>query len=172
MELEKPPEIHGSAKRVGERRGLVLIHTGDGKGKSTAAFGLALRAHGRGKPVAIYPFMKVPPARFGEHRMFEQLGIPVVGLGERSPPRSSRAASAGASSASTRAGSARASAGVDYDERFLARLPAGVCLCGEGGEFHSFVLRAPGFAKPLAIRNGAQQRVLAAPPLAVRLALP
>jgi cob(I)alamin adenosyltransferase len=82
MDIEKPPETHGSAKPEGERRGLVLIHTGDGKGKSTAAFGLALRAHGRGKPVAIYQFMKVPSARFGEHRMFEQLGIPIVGLGD------------------------------------------------------------------------------------------
>lgn len=60
----------------------MLVHTGDGKGKSTAAFGLALRAHGRGKPVRIYQFMKVPTARFGEHRMFEQLGIPIEGLGD------------------------------------------------------------------------------------------
>ena len=82
MEIGNPPETHGSAKREGVRRGLVLVHTGDGKGKSTAAFGLALRAHGRGKPVAIYQFMKVPSARFGEHRMFEQLGIAIVGLGD------------------------------------------------------------------------------------------
>ena len=82
MEIEKPPETHGSARREGARRGLVLIHTGDGKGKSTAAFGLALRANGCGKPVAIYQFMKVPSARFGEHRMFELLGIPIVGLGD------------------------------------------------------------------------------------------
>ena len=43
-----------------ERRGLLIVNTGDGKGKSTAAFGLALRAHGRGKTVKIYQFMKVP----------------------------------------------------------------------------------------------------------------
>ena len=60
----------------------MLVHTGDGKGKSTAAFGLALRAHGRGKAVQIYQFMKVPSARFGEHRVFEQLGVPIVGLGD------------------------------------------------------------------------------------------
>ena len=82
MDIETPPEHCGSDKRMGERRGLVLVHTGDGKGKSTAAFGLALRAHGRGKPVAIYQFMKVPSARFGEHRMFEQLGLPIIGLGD------------------------------------------------------------------------------------------
>jgi cob(I)alamin adenosyltransferase len=82
VEIETPPEHCGSSKREGARRGLVIVHTGDGKGKSTAAFGLALRAHGRGKAVAIYQFMKVPSARFGEHRMFEQLGLPIVGLGD------------------------------------------------------------------------------------------
>jgi len=64
------------------KKGLLIVNTGDGKGKSTAAFGLALRAHGRGKPVRIFQFMKVPSARFGEHRMFEQLGIPIEGLGD------------------------------------------------------------------------------------------
>ncbi len=52
------------------------------QGKSTSAFGLALRAHGRGKAVKIFQFMKVPTARFGEHRMFEQIGIPIEGLGD------------------------------------------------------------------------------------------
>ena len=35
-----------------------------------------------GKTVKIFQFMKVPSARFGEHRMFEQLGIPIEGLGD------------------------------------------------------------------------------------------
>ena len=82
MQIETPPTERGSPKAEGERRGLVLVHTGHGKGKSTAAFGLALRAHGRGKPVQIYQFMKVPSARFGEHRVFEQLGVPIIGLGD------------------------------------------------------------------------------------------
>ena len=73
MQIETPPTEKPYEKAEGERRGLVIVNTGDGKGKSTAAFGLALRAHGRGKAVKIYQFMKVPSARFGEHRAFEWL---------------------------------------------------------------------------------------------------
>ncbi|MDB5778864.1 MAG: cob(I)yrinic acid a,c-diamide adenosyltransferase [Polaromonas sp.] len=82
MQIETPPSEKPYDKPEGELRGLVIVNTGDGKGKSTAAFGLALRAHGRGKAVKIYQFMKVPSARFGEHRMFEQVGIPIEGLGD------------------------------------------------------------------------------------------
>ena len=81
MDIVAPPTQPGP-KAGGPRRGLVIVHTGHGKGKSTAAFGLALRAHGRGKAVKIYQFMKVPSARFGEHRVFEQLGVPIEGLGD------------------------------------------------------------------------------------------
>jgi cob(I)alamin adenosyltransferase len=81
MDIVAPPTAP-SPKAQGERRGLLIVHTGHGKGKSTAGFGLALRAHGRGKAVKIYQFMKVPSARFGEHRIFEQLGIPIEGLGD------------------------------------------------------------------------------------------
>jgi cob(I)yrinic acid a,c-diamide adenosyltransferase (EC 2.5.1.17) len=82
MQIETPPTEKRYEKPEGERRGLVIVNTGDGKGKSTAAFGLALRAHGRGKAVKIFQFMKVPTARFGEHRMFEQIGLPIEGLGD------------------------------------------------------------------------------------------
>ena len=86
MQIETPPSAKPYEKPEGERRGIVIVNTGDGKGKSTAAFGLALRAHGRkhvhGKDVKIFQFMKVPTARFGEHHMFEQIGIPIEGLGD------------------------------------------------------------------------------------------
>jgi len=82
MHIETPPTEKPYDKALGERRGLIIAYTGDGKGKSTAAFGLALRAHGRAKAVKIFQFMKVPTARFGEHRMFEHLGIPIEGLGD------------------------------------------------------------------------------------------
>jgi cob(I)alamin adenosyltransferase len=39
-------------------RGLLMVHTGPGKGKTTAAMGLALRMLGRGRPVAVVQFIK------------------------------------------------------------------------------------------------------------------
>ncbi|MBK6868045.1 MAG: cob(I)yrinic acid a,c-diamide adenosyltransferase [Burkholderiales bacterium] len=86
MQIETPPTEKRYDRPEGERRGLIIVNTGDGKGKSTAAFGLALRAFGRqhvhGKQVKIFQFMKVPTARFGEHRMFEQIGLSIEGLGD------------------------------------------------------------------------------------------
>lgn len=82
MDIQNPPTEAPQQQEKAERRGLLIVNTGDGKGKSTAAFGLAMRAQGRGKTVKIYQFMKVPSARFGEHRTFEKLGLPIEGLGD------------------------------------------------------------------------------------------
>ena len=59
--------------------------------------------------------------------------------------------------------------GADYDAALLARLPHDVCPCGEGGEFHTVVIDAPGFAHELPVTNGPQQLVASVPPLAPTL---
>jgi cob(I)alamin adenosyltransferase len=79
---EIPPVTKPYDRPTGERRGLLIVNTGDGKGKTTAAIGLAVRAHGRGKAIRFFQFMKISVARYGEHRALEQIGIPIEGLGD------------------------------------------------------------------------------------------
>jgi cob(I)alamin adenosyltransferase len=54
-------------------KGLVQIYTGDGKGKTTAALGLALRAAGQGNKVLIYQFLKPPHLNTGERAAISML---------------------------------------------------------------------------------------------------
>lgn len=64
-----------------ERKHATQIYTGDGKGKSTACFGLAMRARGRGWRVRIVQFMKL--GDYGELDSAEKLGIPVEQFGRK-----------------------------------------------------------------------------------------
>ena len=58
-----------------KRTGLLHLYYGDGKGKTTAAMGLALRAMGSGKRVVILQFLK--GGKSGEVPLLEQLGAKV-----------------------------------------------------------------------------------------------
>ena len=64
----------GLTTRQRRNRPLLMVHTGDGKGKSTAAFGLALRAWNQGWNVAVFQFVKSAKWRIGEQTALERLG--------------------------------------------------------------------------------------------------
>ncbi|WP_018702703.1 cob(I)yrinic acid a,c-diamide adenosyltransferase [Anaeromusa acidaminophila] len=64
-----------------KRLGLIQVYTGDGKGKTTAALGLALRAWGKGWRIAIVQFMKDDP-EYGEVKALQELdGIDLFPVG-------------------------------------------------------------------------------------------
>ncbi|MGB4990291.1 MAG: cob(I)yrinic acid a,c-diamide adenosyltransferase [Pyrinomonadaceae bacterium] len=62
-------------------KGLLMLNTGDGKGKTTAAIGTMVRAAGRGLKCAMIQFMKAKTDRYGEHESLEKLGIEVHTMG-------------------------------------------------------------------------------------------
>ena len=66
---------------MSKSNGLVLVYTGDGKGKTTAALGLAVRATGRGKKVLMVQFIKSPERTYGEQLALEKIGIEIYQKG-------------------------------------------------------------------------------------------
>jgi cob(I)alamin adenosyltransferase len=73
--LCRPPET--PPERPARRRApsLVLVNTGDGKGKSTAAFGVVLRSVARGWRVCVIQFLKSGRWRTGEEELGRRLGV-------------------------------------------------------------------------------------------------
>jgi len=63
-------------------RGLLIVHTGNGKGKTTCALGLMMRAAGQGLRCCMVQFMKSRNDRYGEHISAEKLGIEVHTMGD------------------------------------------------------------------------------------------
>ena len=64
----------GLTTRQRRNRPLLIVHTGDMKGKSTAAFGLALRAWNQGWSIGVFQFVKSAKWRVGEEAAFLALG--------------------------------------------------------------------------------------------------
>jgi cob(I)alamin adenosyltransferase len=74
--------IEAGIRQASKRKGLVIVNTGDGKGKSTAAFGTLLRSWGHRKRVAVVQFIKMGDAQFGEQRAAKRLEIDWVASGD------------------------------------------------------------------------------------------
>jgi len=58
-----------------KRKGLVIVNTGKGKGKTTAALGLLMRARGQGLQTCVIQFIKSDTGRWGEVKTAQELGI-------------------------------------------------------------------------------------------------
>jgi cob(I)alamin adenosyltransferase len=69
------PPLEAPARATRRVPSLVLVHTGDGKGKTTAAMGIVMRAAGHGERVAVIQFMKSGRWRSGERLAAERLGV-------------------------------------------------------------------------------------------------
>jgi len=69
-QVQEPPQ-----KTKTRKKGLVIVHTGAGKGKTTAALGLLFRAWGRGFRLCVIQFIKAKTGKWGEIKTAEKLGI-------------------------------------------------------------------------------------------------
>ena len=63
-------------------KGLVIVNTGSGKGKTTAAMGLLFRAWGRDFKVIMLQFIKHSTANFGEQRAAKKIGVEMRAMGD------------------------------------------------------------------------------------------
>jgi cob(I)alamin adenosyltransferase len=80
-DAEQPP-TEDPRPKLHNAPSLVLVNTGDGKGKSTAAFGVILRAVARGWRVAVVQFLKSGDWKVGEEEVARKLGVDWWALGE------------------------------------------------------------------------------------------
>ena len=75
MTSEQPPRTKPDTSEASTAASLVLVNTGDGKGKSTAAFGTVLRAVAQGWDVAVVQFLKSGGWHVGEEKICRDLGV-------------------------------------------------------------------------------------------------
>src|SRR4051812_47171264 len=75
----------GLTTRQRRNRPLLAVHTGEMKGKSTAAFGMAMRAWNQGWSIAVYQFVKSAKWKVGEENALTALGRLHTETGEGGP---------------------------------------------------------------------------------------
>jgi cob(I)alamin adenosyltransferase len=83
--LHSTPEAQARREAVRQekkRKGLVIVNTGNGKGKTTAALGMLMRAWGRDMRMGGIQFFKHENANFGELRSAERMGITLTPMGD------------------------------------------------------------------------------------------
>lgn len=75
----------GLSTKERRHRPILAVHTGEGKGKTTAAFGLALRGWTQGWSIGVFQFVKSEKWRVGEQAALERLGQVHAETGEGGP---------------------------------------------------------------------------------------
>lgn len=70
----RQPREERLRRRSNRERPMLVVNTGHGKGKSTAAFGMMLRGWARGYRIGVYQFVKSGKWKVGEHKAAETLG--------------------------------------------------------------------------------------------------
>ena len=80
MTVEQPRGRHEGLVR--KREPLVLLYTGHGKGKTSSALGVTMRAWGRGWKICWLQFIKSKTANYGETRAAREMGIEMIPLGD------------------------------------------------------------------------------------------
>jgi len=79
---EQPPTEDPRPDGLKTAPSIVVVNTGDGKGKSTAAFGVVMRAVARGWRVAVVQFLKSGEWQVGEEQTGRKLGVDWYAMGE------------------------------------------------------------------------------------------
>jgi cob(I)alamin adenosyltransferase len=80
-EQRKRHDARRARAKTATRKGLVIVNTGKGKGKTTAAVGLLTRAWGQGLRVCMFQFIKAKTGKWGEVQAFGKMGIEITPLG-------------------------------------------------------------------------------------------
>jgi cob(I)alamin adenosyltransferase len=81
-DIEAPPTEDPRPDGLRSADSLVVVNTGDGKGKSSAAFGVMIRAVARGWKVAVVQFIKSGQWAVGEEKIGRQLGVDWFAFGD------------------------------------------------------------------------------------------
>ncbi len=75
---KRQEQADARARGSSGRKGLVIVNTGNGKGKTTAALGLLMRSWGQNMRVVMLQFMKATTGEWGEIRAAQQMGVEII----------------------------------------------------------------------------------------------
>ncbi|HEY4033083.1 MAG TPA: cob(I)yrinic acid a,c-diamide adenosyltransferase [Ktedonobacteraceae bacterium] len=79
---KRQEQADARARGKAGRKGLVIVNTGNGKGKTTAALGLLMRCWGQDFRVVMLQFLKAKTGKWGEIRAAQRMGVEITPLGQ------------------------------------------------------------------------------------------